>query len=201
MQDNVHGNGIRTIWLNQPTETPEMISRLIELKSRELRARTRRKLMGTVAGPLVATALYGYSMKEFEGIRQVLQLPFTLAFIWSIAGVYFLNRRMWSATDSDAGLSTGLASCRREIERQRDVVRRGLLWSFGPVMFAIGTFVVALALVSTRERGIFPNGLPFMILIFVWIVSVFVIRWREQRELQREAEELAGIEGAAQPRG
>ena len=150
--------------------------------------------MGTVAGPLVAAALYGYSMKEFEGIRPVLQLPFTLALIWSLAGVYFLNRRMWSATDGESGLSAGLECCRREIERQRDFVRRGLLWAFGPVMLAIGTFVVALALVSTRERGIFPKGLPFMILIFVWIVSLFVIRWREQRELQREAEELKGME-------
>ena len=195
MQDDLPENGIKTIWLNQPTETPTMTSKLIEQRSRDLRAKTRRKLIGTVAGPLAAGIFYAYSMKEFAGLRQGLQLPFAFALAWSFAGLYFLNRGMWSAAmPGDAGLSTGLESCRREIERQRDLVRRVLVWSFGPVMLAIATFVVALAMVSTKERGIFPNGLPFLILVVAWIVSWFVIRLREQRELQREIDELKDIE-------
>jgi hypothetical protein len=152
-------------------------------------------LIGTLAGPLAAGIFYGYSMKEFAGLRQALQLPFAFAFVWSLAGLYFLNRGMWSAVmPGDAGLSTGLEFCRGEIGRQRDLVRRVLVWSFGPVMMAIGTFIVALAIVSTRERGIFPNGLPFLTLLVVWIVSWFVIRLRDQRELQRELDELNDIE-------
>jgi hypothetical protein len=57
-------------------------------------------------------------------------------------------------------------------------------------MLVISTFVVALAMVSTKERGMFPNGLPFLALVVVWIVSWFVIRLREQRELQRELADL-----------
>jgi preprotein translocase subunit YajC len=53
---------------------------------------------------------------------------------------------------------------------------------------------LALAMVSTREQGILPNGLPFLILMVVWIVSWFLIRLREQRELQREIDELKDIE-------
>ena len=144
MRDDLPGNGITMIWLNQPTETPKMTSKLIEQRSRELRAKTRRKLIGTVAGPLVAGIFYIYSMKEFAGLRQALQLPFAFALAWSFAGLYFLNRGMWSVVmPGDVGLRTGLEFCRREIERQRDVVRRALVWSFGPVMLAIGAFVVA----------------------------------------------------------
>jgi hypothetical protein len=191
MRDDLRENSIKTIWLKQPTETPTMTSKLIEQRSRELRAKTRRKLIGTAAGPLAAGIFYAYSMKEFAGLRQVLQLPFAFALAWSFGGLYFLNRGMWSGVmPGDAGLSTGLEFCRREIERQRDLVRRVLLWSFGPVMLAIGTFIVALAMVSTSERGIFPNGLPFLTLVVVWIVSWFVIRFREQRKLQREIDEL-----------
>ena len=94
----------------------------------------------------------------------------------------------------DVGVNTGLELCRLEIEHQRDLVRRSLVWSFGPVMLAIATFVLALALVSMRKRGIFPNGLPFLIVVVVWIVLFFVIRLREQRELQREIDELKDIE-------
>jgi hypothetical protein len=195
MQNDLPENGVRAIWLNQPTETPTMTSKLIEQRSRDLRAKTRRKLIGTVAGPLAAGFFYAYSMKEFAGLRQGLQLPFAFALAWSFTGLYFLNRGMWSAAmPRDAGLRTGLESCRREIERQRDLVRRVLVWSFGPVMLAIATFVVALAMVSTRELGIFPNGLPFLILVVAWIVSWFVIRLREQRGLQREIDELKDIE-------
>jgi hypothetical protein len=195
MPDDSLGNGIKTVWLNQPTETHPMTSRLIEQRSRELRTKTRRKLIGTLAGPLAAGIFYAYSMKEFAGLRQALQLPFAFALIWSLAGLYFLNRGMWSAvTPTNVGLSTGLEFCRREIGRQRDLVRGLLVWSFGPVIMAIGTFIVALAIASTRERGIFPNGLPFLTLLVVWIVSWFVIRLREQRGLQREIDELNDIE-------
>ncbi|HWE48679.1 MAG TPA: hypothetical protein VG273_02760 [Bryobacteraceae bacterium] len=134
-------------------------------------------------------------MKEFAALRQVLQPLFIAALAWSLAGLYFLNRGMWSSPmPGDAALSSGLEFCRRQIERQRDLVRRALLWSFGPVMLAIGTFVLALVMISKRERGIFPNGLPFLILVAVWVVWGFVIRSREQRQLQREIEELRRFE-------
>jgi predicted membrane protein len=195
MQNDSPENGVRTIWLNQPTEKPTMISKLIEQRSRTLRAKTRRKLIGTVVGPLVAGIFYAYSMKAFPALRQLLQPSFAFALAWGLAGSYFLNRGMWSAVmPVDVGLNTGLEVCRLEIERQRELVRRSLVWSFGPAMLAIATFVLALALVSTRERGIFQNGLPFLTLMVVWIVSFFVIRLREQRELQREIDELKDME-------
>ena len=196
MRGDLPGDGPKDIWLNQPTERPTMILKLIQQRSRDLRARTRKKLLGTLAGPLAASLFYAYGMKEFAPLRQVLQPLFAIALAWSLVGLYFLNRGMWSAVmPGDAGLSTGLEFCRREIGRQRDLVRRILLWTFGPTMLAIGTFVLALAMVSTKDRGLFPNGLPFLIVIVVWIFAYFTIRFREQRELQREIDELSDIEG------
>jgi FtsH-binding integral membrane protein len=195
MQNNSPENGVRTIWLNQPTEKPTMISKLIEQRSRKLRAKTRRKLIGTLAGPLAAAIFYACSMKAFPALRHVLQPSFAIAVAWGLAGLYFLNRGMWSVvTPGDVGLNTGLKACRLEIERQRDLLRGLLVWSFGPVMLATATFVLALALVSTREHGIFPNALPFLIVLVVWIVSWFVIRSREQSDLQREIDELKDLE-------
>jgi hypothetical protein len=195
MRDDLPGDGPKKIWLSQPTETPTMTLKLIQQRSRDLRAKTRRKLLGTLAGPLAASLFYAFGMKEFAPLRQVLQPLFALALAWSLAGLYLLNRGMWSAVmPGDSGLSTGLEFCRREIERQRDLLRRVLLWSFGPVLLAIGTFILALAMVGTRDRGIFPNGLPFLIFIVVWIVGYFIVRLRDQRELQREIDELNDIE-------
>jgi Flp pilus assembly protein TadB len=61
-------------------------------------------------------------------------------------------------------------------------------------MLAIATFVLALALVPPGVRGIIPNALPMLIVLVVWLVSFFVIRSREQRELQRELDQLKDLE-------
>jgi hypothetical protein len=195
MQNDSPESGVRTMWLNQPTEKPTMISKLIEQRSRKLREKTRRGLLGTVGGPLVAGIFYAYSMRAFPGLRQELQPPFAFAFAWGLAGLYFLNRGMWSAVmPGDLGLNTGLEVCRLEVERQRDLRRRSLVWSFGPVMLATATFVLALALVPQVARRIIPNGVPFLLVLVLWIVSFFVIRSREQHELQRELDELKDLE-------
>jgi hypothetical protein len=195
MQDDIPGDGPKNIWLNQPTQKPTMTLRQIQQRSRDLRAITRKKLLGTLAGPLAAGFFYAFGMRELSPPRQVLQPLFAFALAWSLVGLFFVNRKMWSAEiPADAGLASGLEFCRMEIERQRDLLRRVLLWSLGPLLMAIGTFVLALAMVGTRDRGIFPNGLPFLILIVVWIVAYFMIRLREQGALQRELDELSEIE-------
>jgi hypothetical protein len=195
MRDDIPGDSPKNIWLNQPTEKPTMTIGPIEQRSRDLRTRTRKKLLRTLAGPLAAGLFYALGMKEFASLRQVLQPLFAFALAWSLVGLLFLNRGIWSAAmPTDAGLSTGLEFCRREIERQRDLLRRVLLWSLALMLMTIGGFILALAMVGSRDRGIIPNGLPFLILIVVWIVAYFIIRLREQRALQHELDELNEIE-------
>jgi hypothetical protein len=186
-------NDPKTIWQNQPTEPSAMTLDEIRQKVRELHAKTRRQLWGTLSGPLVAAFFYVFGMKYFPSLQHVLQPLFALALVWSLAGLYFLSRGRWSAgAPEDAGFSAGLEFCRREIERQRDYLRRIVLWGFGPVLLAIGTFILALAMVA--GRGIFPNAIPFLALVVIWIAAYFVIRMRQQRGLQREIDRLNNIE-------
>jgi hypothetical protein len=120
-----------------------------------------------------------------------LLFAFTLA--WSVAGLFFLNRGNWfAAMPEDAGVSAGLEFCRRELERQRDYFRRVLLWGFGPVLLAIGTFLVALAIIAGGRM--FPNAIPLIALIVVWIAAYFVMKIRQERAVRREIDELNGIE-------
>jgi hypothetical protein len=162
----------------------------IRQKVRDLDRKTRRQLLGNLAVALVAPAFYGL------GINRVPQLAplLVFAFAWSLAGLYFVNRRMWPrAMPEVPGPNPGIEAYRREIERRRYLIRRTLVWSFGPLILTIGTFIAALAKL-TRGRGLFPNALPFLTLVVIWIAAYFVIRMREQRELQREIEELREIE-------
>jgi hypothetical protein len=194
MPDNLPGSDPKSIWQNQPTEASAMTMRLIQQKARELHAKTRRQLLGTLAAPLAAALFYATGARLFPSIQHVLLPPFLFALAWSLAGLYFLNRGMWSTVmPGDAGLSTGLEFCRREIERRTHLLRGLLLWSFAPILLATGTFIFGLALIGGRR--IVPNGLPFLILFALWIVGYFVMRLREQRELQRELEDLNQIAG------
>lgn len=195
MQGDFPGDGPMNVWRNQPREKSKMTLRLMQRKSRDYRATTRKKLMGTLAGPLATGLLYVLGMRTFVSLRQLLQPLFAFALVWSLVGLYFMTRSMWSAAmPADAGLSSGLEFCRKEVERQRDLLRRALLWSFGPVLLAIGTFILGLLMAGTKDRGIIPNGLPFLILVLVWIVAYFIVRLREKRALQRQFDELNEIE-------
>jgi len=195
MGDELPRDELKAIWQSQPTGTSTMTMKLIRSKARDLQAKTRRQLLGTVAAPLAAAFLYAFGIREFPALEQVLHPLFAFTLVWSLVGLYFLNRGMWSTVmPGDAGLSTGLEFCRGEIERRRYLLRRILLWSLGPMLLAIGTFILALAMIGTKDRGLFPNGLPFLALVVVWILGYFVMRAREQRELKRELDELNDLE-------
>ena len=125
MRDDSPENDPRMIWQNQPTEPSVMTLEKIRQKVRELHAKTRRQLLGNLAVPLIAVAFYGFGMKTFPALQPLFAIPIA----WSVAGLYFLNRGMWSAAmPGDAALSTGLEFYRREIERRRNLFRRVLLW-------------------------------------------------------------------------
>jgi len=197
MRNDSSGNDPRTIWQNQPTEPSAMTLEKIRQKTQELHATTRRELIKSVAGPLIVVAICGFAIRFPDPLLRAI-LAFAIA--WSLAGQYFLNRGMWSATlPGDAALSTGIESYRREVERRRFLFSRIMLWQFGPVVFAIAILTVLIASLGTGNRGMplkdaLLKMIPFLTLIVIWIGAVFVIRMRQQRELQREIDELNEIE-------
>src|SRR5262245_11323906 len=123
MRDPLPGGDFKSIWQNQPTGAPDMSSKLVQQKARHLQTKTRKQLIRTIAGPIAAGLVYGIAVRQFPSLLSSLHPLFAFALAWSLAGLYFLNRGMWSqAVPADAGLSTGLEFCRREIERRRTVL-------------------------------------------------------------------------------
>ena len=175
----------------------------IERKSRELHARTRGELIKSIASPLIVIAICGFGVRFGD---PALRVVLAAAIAWSLAGQYFLNRGMRSPELPDkAASSTGIESYRREVKRRRFLFSRTMLWHFGPVVFAVGILVVLLVSLGASHRGMTSreallNMSPFLTLVAVWLAAVFAIRMRQQRELQREIDELNAME-ATEPAG
>ena len=186
-------NDPKKIWQSQPVEPSVMTIHLLRRRVRELHAKTRKQLVGSLVMPIVIVGLYIYAIKQFH--YPVVQWLFALAIAWSLAGVYFLNRGMWAAAmPGDAALSTGLEFYRREVERRCDLFRRVLWCSVLPIILFIGTFTLALAKGIAFNSKTLPKAMPFFTLVVVWIGALFILRMREQRDLRREIGELNEIE-------
>jgi len=196
MRNDMPGGDPKEIWKNQSNEVPAMTLKLIQWKARELRMKTRKKLLGSVAGPVVVAFFWAYSTK-LKGITPLAQALFAFIFVWSLLGTYILVKGLRSGPmPGDAALSTGLEFCRREIERQQVLARRILLWSFLPSLLGIAGFVLALALIGAK---VIPRGVPFLVLVGAWVVAYFVIRSREDHQLQTEMDQLRQIEAENRP--
>lgn len=170
-------------------EAPRVSLVLIRQKARQLHARRLRQIVDSATVPLVIVLFDVFCIREFAQLRQPLNALFGFALAWSLAGVYVLNRgRRLRAMPEDAGFRTGLQFCRNELERQRDDFRRVLLWSFGPMVLALGTLILTFAVIAGKE--FFARALPLLLLALVWIVAYLLIRVRHQHKLQREIDEL-----------
>lgn len=200
MRGDSSGIDPRTVWQNQPAEPSIMTLEKIRQKTKELQAKTRRALFGGIVVSLLVAGLSGYGI-VLAG-SPVTQAVFVVAVAWSLAGQYFLNRGMWSeGLPEDAALRTGLLSYRREVERRRHLSGRVLWWSFGPVLVAVGALIALIIGFGIVNRGMPLAGtlrkmLPFLTLMLLWIVGIFVLRVRDRRQLQREIEDLNAIEKA-----
>jgi hypothetical protein len=197
MRNDSSGNDPRKLWQGQPTEPSTMTLERMRQKTQELHAKTRRALLGWMITPLLVAVLSGSIILQIHlqiHSGPVLHAVFAVAIAWSLAGPYFVSRGMWSATlPGGEAFNTGLESYRREVERRRSLSSRFLLWCLGPVALSLAALIASLLSVAIG-KGMLLNMIPFAAVVVVWIVSVFVIRLRDRRELQREIDELNQIQ-------
>jgi len=194
MQDNSSNNDPRAIWQNQETDKSMMTLEEIRQRAQKLHEKTLRVLLGWIATSLliVGISVFGIVWIHSPAVRTL----FAISIAWSLAGQVLVNRRRWSsALTEEAVVSTGLKSYRMEVERQRYLSTRFLLCIFGPSALAIGTLMAQIVSFAT-ERGDLSKALPFLTMLAIWIVGVFVVKIRDQRKLQCEIDDLNHIENS-----
>src|SRR5260221_8008706 len=112
MPEDSCGNDPKPIWQNKRVEPSAMTLETIRRKARQLHAKTRRELLGSIAMPLAVVVFAGLGAAIFDDPLQ--RAVFALALAWALVGQFFLHRGMWSAMlPGDAALTTGIEFYRR----------------------------------------------------------------------------------------
>jgi hypothetical protein len=194
MRGDSSENNPKTIWQNQPTEASTvLLEKIIRQKARALQARTRRELVRNIAAPLLVIALT-VAPQLTQAHNSIQTIMFVSAIAWALVGQYFINRGLWSATSpGDTPGITGIKFCRYELQRQNSLFRRFMPWSFGPILLAIGAFILPIIRIGLANQML-SRATPVAISLLVWIASIFIVRMRRQQELRREIEELNELE-------
>ncbi len=195
MENNPAAKDPKSIWQKQPTETSQMSILLIHRMARKSRQKTRQELIVGAWVHLVCAifAIGGI----FIGIDAAQRAAFAAALVWCMAGAWVCQRGMWAEPPAgDAGLESGAAFLRRELQRRRDLFGRSFVWRFCPVLFTLAAAFVPLLLYTAFP---IPKALLYMIpsytvLAAVCFIAVVVERNRKKRDLQRELDELDAIE-------
>ncbi len=194
MPIDASGRHPKKIWQSQEREISTVtLERMIRRRGQQLHAKTLRERLGSFTGPLAVAAFAWLAISM--GYHPVQLAVFAIAGVWSLAGVYVLNRGGWPGRlAADAPFTTGLEFCRKEIERGLDYHRRFLLWLFAPIVLAIGALVVPAMGNGFQKGGTLANMIPFLSLLVLWVIGVFLVRRGRWRELQREIDELNDFE-------
>ena len=97
---------------------------------------------------------------------------------------------------SDLGLASGLDFYRRELERQRDLVGSVWSWYLGPLIPGWVVLMVAFARTNPGHLRHFGLSLAgFNLFAALAFVFVWKLNQRAARSLQRQIDELNGLEG------
>lgn len=186
-------NDPKKLWQNQPHEEATMTLKMIHEKAKKLRARNRRELFGNIATiPLaIGISWFGFLHTHDLAYRSI----FVAAVAWAVVGQYLVHRGMSFATPPPERLAlmSGLDFYRHEINWRRNLLGRFLQWTLGPVVLCVGALILLLTGMA-RSVGKPGAALPFTTLAVIWLVAVFVLRSRHQRELQQEIVQLNEIE-------
>lgn len=189
----------KKLWQDQPSD-PSKVTMILNRQTRKLHAKTSRDLLGAAQGHLISVlfSIAGIVMSSgFPAVRTAS----VIALVWGIAGAWVFHRGMWvPPMPGDAGLETGIEFYRQEIQRQRLLFRRWLVWSLGPIVLAIAAFVALPFAVANRTKpGLLGETFPLLVapfftLLFCLFIALAAFRKRGKQDLERETAELREIE-------
>ena len=187
-------NDPRNVWQNQPTGEFNVSTDLLRDKANRLYAKGRfMALFGLCTGLIGGTFFAVVALRAHEALARG---GWGLISLWAFYLAYQSYRRdRPSELEAGAPVGASLEFCRTELEKRRDLLRHfwrrsGLALCLLGLALVVGpAFVLAF-----KSPRLLVNAVPFFGLLIAWGVAVLNIRKRQQREIQRDIDELRAYE-------
>ena len=181
---------VRYVWQNQPVENITMPLEEIRRKARQFEKRIKNRNLREYAGAAIGIAAYTFYIFKFHS--PVMRAGSVLV----IAGVLYVVVQLYrraspSKLPADLALTDALGFHRRELTRQRDLLRSVWQWYIAPIVPGLIVF----------SAGIMPQHSPvwvYLVLALFFLVTFGGIVWvnrRAARGLDRKIAELDSLRG------
>jgi hypothetical protein len=189
MPNEPRPDDIRSVWQNQPLENKPMPLEEIRRQARQFENRIQSRNLREYAGGAVGVAVFTYYLFMFPS-------PIARAgSVLSIAGMLLIMAQIYRRAapgkmPADLAWTGSLGFHRRELVRQRDLLRSVWRWYIGPIVPGLVVFTA----------GTMPKHGPwwmFLVLALFYLVVLGGIVWinyRAAKRLDRQIAELDNLE-------
>lgn len=183
----------RMIWQNQVGGGTPMTLEQIRRKAEEIDAKTRQQLMANtlIAAILTVSCVWGIWVNQDS--MQRAGLVFTIVWSW-IAQHSSIKQMISPGLAGEAALSTGLEFYRNELKRRKNYFRRPWLWFLGPVLAAIGFYMLPIFRSIIGNPGSIQKITPFGVILSIWVILILIRTRREYLAVQKMIDELGTLE-------
>lgn len=179
------------IWQSQHVEPVSMSIEEIRSKAAKFEGTIQRRNLRETIVAVALIPVFGLFLRWFptpvERAGSCLTIAGLLYLIYRMNGMAAAKR-----TPSGGGFETCVAFHRRELARQRDLLRSVWLWYLGPLVPGILVFNLGVLgkKISPEHPAQWWRAAPFVILMVAWFWVVIWINRRAAQGLQRRIDEL-----------
>ena len=178
---------VRNVWQNQPLENTPMPLEEIRRRAKQFEKRiARRNMREYIAG---AAGIVIFTVYLFIFPNPVARTGSALVIAGSLFVMWQLYRRATPATlPAELAWTASLQFHRRELVRQRDLLRSVWLWYLAP--FVPGIVVFGMGVHPRHSPASWWNAIPFLSIFIV----VMWLNYRAAKGLDRKIAELDSLE-------
>jgi len=190
MENELPPDSLRILWQGQKVEGTRMSLEEIRQKAGAFQKRIRNRNLREYGAAAIVFGWFGYNLWRVPELRlgSALILAATAYMVWQ------LHARGASKTVPEAmALTPCVEFHRRELERQRDLLRD--IWRWYLLPFVPGLVVFVWGSVRHVTGGQWVNAAPFAVLCAMFFVFVGRLNRRAADKLQRQIDELEGMAG------
>lgn len=196
--ENEAGNDMKDVWRNQPAASVQISLAELRKKALKLEKRVLRRNLREYAASAIVIACFGYYIWKFPD--PMIRFGCVLVIAGALFVVYQLQKKGAArAVPAEMAFRDCLEFHRKELERQRDLLRSVWTWYLlpfvpGGAVFLLGISQWEMKLLHVPARLViiaFSLKVAFVALVFIFIGK---LNQRAARKLQRKIDALDSLE-------